>query len=165
MACRSNLTALISEFGATIILDAAQKVGGGKTDAMMDKEILEKVIQMLEEMKEIAMGEIDPGKGKVCWPIKDDDLPSLNDAYATLYSLSDAEFYLSFYDETGNIITDTLFIDFDNVYQDNNKGRFARKPLKELLEDELQLYIDEHNTDSRHGQLLTRLVKAFEEPA
>jgi hypothetical protein len=170
MGCRSNLTAIISVFGATIILDVAQTVSGGKINridrAMMDKEMSELIVQIMEEMKDIAMREIDPKKGKICWPMETDDLPSINDAYATLFSLSNAELCLSFYDETGNIETDTLSIQFQDIYPDEgNRGVFARRSLKELLEEELQPYIDENTTESRRGQLLTRLVKAFEEPA
>ena len=46
-------------------------------------------------------------------------MPVIDDAYATLYSLSEAELYLSFYDETGNTITNELTIEFQDIYADD----------------------------------------------
>ena len=125
---------------------------------------LEKIIAMLEEMKDIVAREVDPEKGKSFWPIKEDDRPNINDAYKTLYDLSNAELCLTFYDETGNILTDELCIDFSNCWvSPDDVGSFARRPLKEMLEEELQIYIDEDNQDCKPARLLARLIGCFDD--
>ena len=120
---------------------------------------------MSEFDPENGMNEFDPEKGKSFWPIKEGDHPNINDAYKTLYDLSDAELGLTFYDDTGNILTDELCVEFFNCYVDpDGVALFAKAPLRKLLEEALDLYIEEETQDSKRGRLLSRLVKAFDEP-
>ena len=106
------------------------------------------------------MTEVDPEKGKSFWPIKDGDCPDIKDAYKTLYDLSDAELYLTFYDEVGNIRTDELCVEFSNCYVNpGDVETFARASLKKLLEDELQTF----DEDCKQAQLLARLIGCFDD--
>ena len=70
-------------------------------------------------------------RGKIFWPIAVGECPDIDDAYATLYSLSEAELYLSFYDETGNTITNELTIEFQDIYaNDEGSGYMLASLLK-----------------------------------
>lgn len=133
---------------------------------MTDDIVREQAIEMLQRVQAMLEDDkIDPEKGKIFWPIKEGDCPDVNDAYATLYELSDVEFCLSFYDETGNEFTDTLHVVGLNMGSPAQGGPtyYWRKPLKEMLEEELQIYIDENTTHYAPARLLARLIKAFEE--
>jgi hypothetical protein len=108
------------------------------------------------------MSSLDPDKAKIFWPIKDGDLPSIEDAYKTLYSLSDADLWLTFYDETGNTITKDLYVEFADIYADSEKeGTFARVTLKELLKKTLEIYEGEDEDDSI--RVMKRLLQVLEE--
>jgi hypothetical protein len=104
----------------------------------------------------------DHDRGKIFWPIKVGDRPDEDDAYATLYSLSDADLCLTFYDETGNIVTKDLYVEFMDIYADSEKeGTFARKTLKELLEQTLEIIEGDDETHSE--RVLRRLLQVLEE--
>ena len=100
-------------------------------------------------------------RGKIVWPIEVGDCPDIDDAYATLYSLSEANLYLSFYDEKGEIVTGEITIEFQDIYAEDNLGRFARKPLKELIEVALK---DCEEDESHIAHKLKRLLQVLEEP-
>jgi hypothetical protein len=131
--------------------------------ARMTDDRWDQILSLLEEIRDTARGEVDPEKGKIFWPIKEGDFPSVNDAYATLYDLSDAEFCLSFYDETGNKFTDELSVVVLNMGGED-QTYFWRSSLKDMLSEELQEYIDDDNAECRPARLLARLIKAFDEP-
>lgn len=127
--------------------------------------VLAKVEAALEEMRDIAAGQADAEKGKVVWPIKQGECPSINDAYATLYDLANCDLDLTFYDETGNEWTDTLSVAFGGTQlYPGSPPYYERRPLKELLEEHVVLNYDpEHYASNKHAQLLVRLIKAFDE--
>lgn len=112
------------------------------------------------------MTELDEDQGKIFWPIKEGDHPSIEDAYYTLYSLSDAMLMLTFYDETGNVKTRELFIEFADLYE---PGTFARMTLKELLEETLEYvadverYEDESEDAKYRTRVIKRLIQVLEE--
>src|SRR4249919_1604739 len=97
------------------------------------------------------MSEPDEDEAKIFWPIKEGDHPSIQDGFKTLYSLSNAELWVTFYDEAGDVITKDLYVEFADIYADSEKeGTFARTTLKELLEKTLEIYEgDEENHSMR----------------
>ena len=104
----------------------------------------------------------DHNRGKIVWPIAVGECPDIDDAYKTLYSLSAAALYLSFYDEKGAVLTDELSVEFQNIYENDDLGRFARKSLKELIE--FQLEIHEEDGEEPQARKLKRLLQVLEEP-
>ena len=104
----------------------------------------------------------DHNRGKIFWPIKVGDRPDEDDAYATLYSLSNAELWLTFYDETGSTVTKDLYVEFADIYADSQEeGTFVRKTLKELLEQTLEIV--EGDDEAHSERVLRRLLQVLEE--
>ena len=102
----------------------------------------------------------DHNRGKIFWPINVGDRPDEDDAYATLYSLSSADLWLTFYDETGNTVTKDLYVEFADI-DSSKEGTFARKTLKELLEKTLEII--EGDDEAHSERVLRRLLQVLEE--
>jgi hypothetical protein len=130
---------------------------------MTDEEkhaILDQIDALVADLREDGP---DAADGKVVWP-PDGDISHKN-ALATLYDIADCDLDLTLYDETGNALTDEWTVTFSGTQlYPNSPGYYARKPLKAMIEEELQIYIDEDAEDYPHARLLKRLLLAFEEP-
>ena len=62
----------------------------------------------------------------------------------------------------GNIVTKDLYVEFVDIYADSEKeGTFARKTLKELLEQALEIIEGDDETHSE--RVLKRLLQVLEE--
>ena len=91
----------------------------------------------------------DPGlDGKVVWPINEGDIVEWEDAYATLFDISDAQIQVSHYHQNGNDLTGDLEIHLSGqeAYADAPATYFA-KPLKQALEEALEMLVDADATD------------------
>lgn len=86
--------------------------------------------------------------GKVVWPIVDGQTVQLEDAYATLFDLSDCEIQISSYHQNGSDLTGNLEIHLSGceTYPDAPATYFA-KPLKEALEEELEKLVYRDSDD------------------
>ena len=123
--------------------------------------ILDQIEALVADLREDGP---DAADGKVVWP-PDGDM-SHKDALATLFDIADCELSLTRYDDTGNALTDEWVVTFSGTQAyPNSPGQYDRKPLKAMIEEELQIYIDEDAEDYPHARLLKRLLLAFEEPA
>ena len=131
---------------------------------MTDEErqaILDQIEALVAELR--ADGP-DASDGKVVWPPNED--MSHKDALATLFDIADCDLSLTRYDDTGDALTDEWAVTFSGTQAyPNSPGRYDHKPLKAIIEEELQIYIDENAEDYPHARLLKRLLLAFEEPA
>lgn len=132
---------------------------------MTDEErrtILDQIDELTEKIRDDSYG-ANVENGKVVWPPNEE--MSHDDAIATLFDIADCDLDLTLFDETGMETTDEWVVTFSGTeaYPDS-PGNYGRKPLKEMLEETLQIYIDEDNQDCKPARLLARLVKAFEEP-
>lgn len=70
----------------------------------------------------------------VVWPIPEEGV-TRHEAYSTLWSLKDAELSLSPYEEDGNTVAADLYVD---LYSLDDQVTFFRRPLIEMLKDELK---------------------------
>jgi hypothetical protein len=123
--------------------------------------ILDQIEALVADLREDGP---DAADGKVVWP-PDGDM-SHKDALATLFDIADCDLDLTLYDDTGNRLTDEWTVTFSGTQAyPNSPGHYRRKPLKAMIEEELQNYIDEDAEDCRPARLLKRLSLAFEEPA
>lgn len=87
----------------------------------------------------------------VIWPIPEDGI-SVDDAYSTLYALSDAKLNISNYEDDGDTIAENLYVDLsDNDYFMN----FKRQLLIELLIDGLGDEVDDINKELRAEEFLS----------
>ena len=131
---------------------------------MTDEErraILDQIDELTEKIRYDSYGP-SAEKGKVVWPPNEE--MSHDDAIATLFDIEDCNFDLTLFDETGMEITDEWVVTFSGtqLYPDS-PGNYGRKPLKVMLEEELQIYIEEGNQDYKPARLLARLIGCFDD--
>lgn len=101
------------------------------------------------------MSDPDPGlDGKVVWPINEGDIVEREDAYATLFDISDAQIQVTYYHQNGDDLTGDLEIHLSGlqVYTDAPATYFA-KPLKQALEEVLEDLIDADDTDEHLAEM------------
>ena len=91
----------------------------------------------------------DPGlEGKVVWPIKEGDIVDYNDAYATLFDISEAQIEVSHYHQNGNDLTGNLEVHLSGWHcYAEAPGTYFAKPLKQALEEVLEKLVDSESTD------------------
>jgi hypothetical protein len=124
--------------------------------------LLDQVETALQQLRDVLYGP-DGNEGKVVWPPQED--MSRADALATLFDIQDCDLDLTLYDDTGMEITDEWAVTFSGTrLYPNSPGRYARKPLKAMIEEELAIYVSEETEDCRPARLLARLLAAFDEP-
>jgi hypothetical protein len=131
---------------------------------MTDKEkraLLDQIEALVEKFQAETYGP-NLNDGKVVWPPNKEMEHA--DAITTLFDIEDCSLDLTLYDETGRIITDEWVVTFNNTRSySGSPGHYARKPLKELIKDELQIYIEEDSAHWPEARLLARLLAAFDE--
>jgi hypothetical protein len=91
----------------------------------------------------------DPGfEGKVVWPIKEGQRVGYNDAYATLFDISEAQIEVSYYHQNGEDLTGNLEVHLSGWQSyDEAPGTYFAKPLKQALEEVLEKLVDSNSTD------------------
>jgi hypothetical protein len=126
------------------------------------REVLDQAEAALQKLRDDLYGP-DVNKGKVVWPPHED--MGHVDALATLFDIADCDLDLTLYDDAGNQVTNewTVTLSGTQAYP-NSPGHYGRKPLKEMIEEELQIYIDEGAEDYPQARQLARLLAAFDEP-
>jgi hypothetical protein len=124
------------------------------------RELLHQAEALLQQLGDDLQ---DVDEGKVVWP-PNEEMRRV-DALATLLDIADCGLGLTLYDETGDQLTDewTVTLSGTQAYP-NSPGQYGRKPLKAMIEEELQIYIDEGTEDYPQARLLARLLAAFDEP-
>ena len=130
---------------------------------MTKEEIIDQIGDLVDALRDQPLLEPDAEKGKAVWPLPEDELVGYNDALATLWDIADCDLCLTWYGEDGNTLTDTLSVLFAGHGALSRFPCYARKPLIELLREELALYASEENASGRSARLLSRLIKAFDE--
>lgn len=125
---------------------------------------IERIVEELMDLADRLRRAADPEReriGRVVWPPTEE--MGHADALATLFDIADCDLGLTLYDETGNELGDEWVVTFSGTqaYPDS-PGQYARKPLRRMLEEELQLYRDDDNEGAAPARLLARLIKAFE---
>ena len=79
-------------------------------------------------------------------------------------ALDEDQLWLTFYDETGNVQTKELFIEFSDIYASEAGGTFVRRTLKELLEETLEYEANARGKGTRYRmRVIKRLIQVLEE--
>ena len=139
------------------------------------RAILDQITALVEKLSDASYGKGDAESGKVVWPPVED--MSHADAMATCFDFADGELTLSFRSVGNELNKDDVVRELCVSWQgtqsyDDSPGCYGVQPLKKLLKDEYEIYVEEEEGDSEEEEgdsevrrLLTRLIEAFDEPA
>jgi hypothetical protein len=99
--------------------------------------------------------------GKIHWPIQIGDIVSYEDAYETLFELSDRELDLSFWDEEGSTKTTEPNIAILNEHG-GPPNAFFFAPLRSLLAKALVIGLEDDKEGDLRVDMIHRLLKALD---
>ena len=129
---------------------------------MTRNEILNQISDLVEALRDDIADDGDAGKGKVVWPLRGGGGIGYNNALTTLCDIADCSLDVSWFGPDRKTPASTLNVVFDNTESyPGSPGIYAWKPLKQILQEDLERGGDE---DDEGVRLLKRLIKAFGEP-